>query len=74
MSVIANTTIISNFAGIGQLSVLKQLFNAVYISVEVYEEIQFIIGKAICYSLHANQPKTRLLYHLLACQPPGSHD
>ncbi|MDX1523225.1 MAG: hypothetical protein R3264_16490 [Anaerolineae bacterium] len=40
MSVIANTTIISNFAGIGQLSVLKQLFNVIFISVEVYEEIQ----------------------------------
>jgi predicted nucleic acid-binding protein len=40
MSVIANTTIISNFASIGQLSVLKQLFSAVYITVEVYQEIQ----------------------------------
>lgn len=40
MSVITNTTIISNFASINQLSILKQLFNTIYISVEVYEEIQ----------------------------------
>ena len=40
MSVIANTTVVSNFASIGQLSVLRQLFGAIHISPEVYREIQ----------------------------------
>ena len=40
MSVIANTTVISNFAGIGQLNLLKHLYGMIYISVEVYEEIR----------------------------------
>jgi predicted nucleic acid-binding protein len=40
MSVIANTTVISNFASINQLDLLRQLFGALYISTEVYEEIQ----------------------------------
>jgi predicted nucleic acid-binding protein len=40
MSVIANTTVISNFASINQLDLLRRLFGALYISTEVYEEIQ----------------------------------
>jgi predicted nucleic acid-binding protein len=40
MSVIANTTVISNFACINQLDLLRRLFGALYISTEVYEEIQ----------------------------------
>jgi predicted nucleic acid-binding protein len=40
MSTIANTTVISNFACIGQLKVLHRLYRTVYISLEVYEEIQ----------------------------------
>ena len=40
MSVIVNTTVISNFLGIDQLSLLKQLYSTIYISVEVHEEIQ----------------------------------
>ncbi len=40
MSVIANTTVISNFASINQLDLLRRLFGALYISIEVYEEIQ----------------------------------
>ncbi len=40
MSVIANTTVISNFACIKKLDILRQLYETVYISVEVYEEIQ----------------------------------
>jgi predicted nucleic acid-binding protein len=40
MSVIANTTLISNFASISQLDLLRRLFGALYISTEVYEEIQ----------------------------------
>ena len=39
MSVIANTTVISNFASIGQLDVLRRLFGTVYISTEVHQEI-----------------------------------
>jgi predicted nucleic acid-binding protein len=40
MSTIANTTVISNFACIGQLEVLYRLYKKLYISLEVYEEIQ----------------------------------
>ena len=40
MSTIANTTVISNFACIGQLEVLHRLYKKLYISLEVYEEIQ----------------------------------
>lgn len=40
MSVIANTTVISNFASIRHLDLLRLLFGVLYISTEVYEEIQ----------------------------------
>jgi predicted nucleic acid-binding protein len=40
MSVIAHTTVISNFASINQLDLLRRLFGALHISTEVYEEIQ----------------------------------
>jgi len=40
MSIIANTTVISNFASIRHLDLLRQLFGVLYISTEVYEEIQ----------------------------------
>jgi predicted nucleic acid-binding protein len=40
MSVIANTTVISNFASVNQLNLLRRLFGALYISTEVYAEIQ----------------------------------
>jgi predicted nucleic acid-binding protein len=40
MSVIANTTVISNFASIGQLGLLQRLFGAVYLATEVYREIE----------------------------------
>ena len=39
MSVIANTTVISNFASIGQLDLLRRLFGVVHISTEVHQEI-----------------------------------
>lgn len=39
MSVISNTTVISNFASIGQLDVLRQLLGSLAISTEVYHEI-----------------------------------
>jgi predicted nucleic acid-binding protein len=39
MSVISNTTVLSNFASIGQLDVLRRLYQILYIPTEVYEEI-----------------------------------
>jgi len=40
MNVITNTTVISNFASVGRLALLRQLFGEVYLSTEVYAEIQ----------------------------------
>jgi predicted nucleic acid-binding protein len=40
MRVIVNTTVISNFASIGQLNVLRQLYGALAMSTDVYDEIQ----------------------------------
>jgi predicted nucleic acid-binding protein len=40
VSVISNTTVISNFASIGQLDILHHLYRTLHISTEVYEEIQ----------------------------------
>jgi len=40
VSVISNTTVISNFACIDELEILRQLHKILYISVEVYEEIK----------------------------------
>lgn len=40
MSAISNTTVLSNFASIGQLAVLQDLYGSLAISLEVYEEIQ----------------------------------
>ena len=40
MSVITNTTVLSNFASIHQLDLLHRLYGTLYISTEVYEEIQ----------------------------------
>jgi len=40
MSVITNTTVLSNFASIDQLDLLHRLYGTLYISTEVYEEIQ----------------------------------
>ncbi len=40
MTVISNTTVISNFASIGQLDLLRQLYRTLHISTEVYDEIQ----------------------------------
>jgi predicted nucleic acid-binding protein len=39
MNAVSNTTVLSNFAGIGQLDVLQRLFGVLYISTDVYEEI-----------------------------------
>lgn len=40
MNVIANTTVISNFASIDRLVLLRHLFGEIYLSTEVYAEIQ----------------------------------
>ncbi len=40
MSLIINTTVISNFAGVGQLDVLRQLFAQVYTTLDVFDEIR----------------------------------
>lgn len=40
MSVLANTTVITNFARIGELDLLRQLYTTLFISTQVYEEIQ----------------------------------
>jgi predicted nucleic acid-binding protein len=39
MNVISNTTVLSNFASIGQLDVLRRLYQILYIPTEVYEEV-----------------------------------
>jgi predicted nucleic acid-binding protein len=39
MSIISNTTVLSNFASIGQLDVLRGLYPTLHIPTEVYEEI-----------------------------------
>ena len=40
MSVIANTTVISNFSSINQLDLLRRLYGVLFISTDVYEEVQ----------------------------------
>lgn len=40
MRVIVDTTVISNFASIGQLDVLRQLYGSLAMSTDVYDEIQ----------------------------------
>ena len=48
MSIISNTTVISNFASIGQLDVLRRLYQILHIPTEVYEEIAPGWKKATC--------------------------
>lgn len=52
MSVIANTTVISNFASIGQLELLHQLYTTLHISTEVYGEVQEGVDEG--YSFYAD--------------------
>lgn len=40
MNVISNTTVLSNFARIGQLVALQGLFGVLYLPTEVFAEIQ----------------------------------
>jgi predicted nucleic acid-binding protein len=55
MSVIANTTVLSNFACIGELKLLHQLYEAVFISVEVYDEIQTGLEEGYAFYTALNQ-------------------
>ncbi len=50
MNTIINTTVISNFASIGQIDLLRQLFGNLSISLEVYEEVE--IGLAEGYEFY----------------------
>lgn len=49
MNVIANTTVISNFASAGRLEVLHQLLTEVFISTDVYGELQDGLAAGIDY-------------------------
>ncbi len=40
MSIIVNTTVLSNFAAIEQLDLLRQLYDTIYVPSEVYQEIR----------------------------------
>lgn len=40
MNIIIDTTVVSNFASIGQLDLLQQLYGSLYLSTEVYDEIE----------------------------------
>jgi len=40
MSIISNTTVLSNFAAIDALDKLRELYEQVYLSTEVYKEIE----------------------------------
>ncbi len=40
MSIIVNTTVLSNFAAIAQLDLLRRLYGHIYIPTEVYQEIR----------------------------------
>jgi predicted nucleic acid-binding protein len=55
MSVIANTTVISNFAAVEQLELLHTRFGILYISDHVFEEIQN--GLTQGYTFYANLDK-----------------
>lgn len=55
MSVISNTTVLSNFAEIDQLDLLRQLFVHLYLPTQVYEEIQ--LGLEEGYQFYNNIPK-----------------
>ncbi|HLC14818.1 MAG TPA: DUF3368 domain-containing protein [Thermodesulfovibrionia bacterium] len=58
MSVISNTTVISNFASTGQLELLHVLFDKLYITSEVFDEIQ--VGLLQGYTFYDNL--TSLIY------------
>ena len=47
MNVIANTTVISNFASVGRLEVLRQLLTEVFISTDVYGDADSLLLQMI---------------------------
>ena len=47
MNVIANTTVISNFASVGRLEVLRQLLTEVFISTDVYGDADSLLFQMI---------------------------
>jgi predicted nucleic acid-binding protein len=53
MSVISNTTVLSNFAGVNQLHLLHQLHQRLYIPTAVYDEIRRGLeeGYAFCHTV-----------------------
>lgn len=63
MSVIANTTVLSNFAAIGKIDLLRQLFTHLYLPTEVYDEIRNGLDEG--YQFYASIPN--LIY------PPNPH-
>lgn len=64
MRVIANTTIISNFATVGHLHLLKMLWNPLYISEQVFSEIQAGFNQG--YSFYAG-----IEQHIFPLSPDG---
>ena len=65
MNVIANTTIISNFASVGRLDILKELLGQLYITTEVYAEIQD--GLAEGYDFYAGIERNYFPWRRLIC-------
>jgi len=40
MNILVNTTVLSNFAAVGQLALLRSVFGTLYIAQDVFEEVQ----------------------------------
>jgi predicted nucleic acid-binding protein len=55
MSVIANTTVLSNFAELGELEMLRRLYGEIHVSVEVYREVE--AGLEEGYTFYAEIPR-----------------
>ena len=53
MNVIANTTVISNFASVGRLEVLRQLLTEVFISTDVYGDADSLLLQMIANGYHS---------------------
>ena len=49
MSIIVNTTVLSNFAAIDHLNLLHQLYSHIYIPTEVYREIKQGLEEGYCF-------------------------
>ena len=55
MSVISNTTVISNFAAINRLDILRALYKRLFISTDVYAEIQEGLDEGYNFYTRLNQ-------------------